>query len=139
MIRRSLPVAATLAGAALCVLGSAPAFATTTTTTTAKTPTAVTIKAAKSSAAPSQKVLLTSNLKAGSKLLAGETLKLEKRASGTTRWSYVSSLVTNSKGHVSVNVVPGKTKGHKEQYEFVFAGTSTYKASHSAVVTLTVS
>jgi hypothetical protein len=35
--------------------------------------------------------------------------------------------------------VPGTGKGQKEQYELFFAGNKAYKASHSSVITVTVS
>lgn len=51
----------------------------------------------------------------------------------------VTSKTTDSKGKVVLTVVPGKKKGQKEQYELIFAGSATNKASHGSVITLTVS
>lgn len=125
----------TFAAVAVSVgLFAAPAFAA-----TAATPTSLALKAAKSTVAPNQKDTLTGTLKAGSKALAGESVKLEKRAAGAKSFTLVTTKKTDSKGHVTLVVTPGSKKGGKEQYELVFAGTKTYKASHSSVITVTVS
>ena len=101
-------------------------------------PTSLTLKAAKTSVVHNQKTTLTGTLKAGTKRLGGESVVLEKRASGAKSWSVVSTKTTSSKGTVTYTVVPGTRKGQKEQYELVFKGTKMYKASHSAVITITV-
>lgn len=124
---------AVLAGAvALAGVTAAPALAATTST-------AITLKAAHSTVAPKAKDSLTATLKSGSRRLAGETVQLEKRAAGARHWTTVSSKTTGSKGETTWTVTPGTRKGQKEQYEVVFAGTKAYKASHSAVITVTVS
>jgi hypothetical protein len=102
-------------------------------------PTSLTLKAAKSTVAHNTKTTLTGTLKSGTKAVAGQSVKLEKRAYGTKAFSVVSTKTTNAKGTVTYTVVPGTKKGQKTQYELVFAGNSKYKASHSQVITITVS
>lgn len=128
---RSLVVVAGLAAASMSI---APALAA---TTSAK-PTSLTLKAAKSTVAPKQKDTLTGLLKSGTHVLAGESVKLEKRAAGAKSFSLVTTKTTDSKGKVVLTVVPGSKKGQKEQYELIFAGNKTYKGSHSSIITITV-
>jgi 5-hydroxyisourate hydrolase-like protein (transthyretin family) len=126
--------AAVIGAVALAGLGVTPALAA-----TAPKPTSLTLKAAHSSVAPKTKDTLTATLKSGTKPVAGEPVKLEKRAAGAKSWTLVSSKTTNAKGQTSWSVVPGSKKGQKEQYELVFSGNKSYKASHSSVITVTVS
>lgn len=129
---RTLAVGVSLVAASVA---TAPAFAA----TPAARPTALTLKAAKSTVAPKQKDTLTGLLKSGTKALAGQSVKLEKRAAGARSFTVVATKTTDSKGHVVLTVTPGTRKGQKEQYELVFAGTKSYKASHSSIITITVS
>jgi 5-hydroxyisourate hydrolase-like protein (transthyretin family) len=129
---RQLTVAATVA--AVMAAGAGTALAT-----TAPQPTSLTVKAAKSTVAPHAKDALTGTLKSGSKPLADEKVKLERRQAGAKSFTLVSTKTTNSKGQVAYTVVPGTKKGQKEQYELVFAGTTSYRASHSKVITIVVS
>jgi hypothetical protein len=128
---RSLAV---VAGLAVGSMAAAPAFAT-----TAAKPTSLTLKAAKSSVAPKQKDTLTGLLKSGTHTLAGDTVKLERRAYGAKSFVVVASKTTDSKGRAVLTVTPGTRKGQKVQYELVFSGTKSYKASHSSIITVTVS
>lgn len=102
-------------------------------------PTSLTLKAAKSTVAPRQKDTLTGTLKSGNKALAGQSVSLLERAPGAKHWSVVTTKTTDSLGHVALTVTPGRRKGQKEQYEVLFKGTSSYKGSHSSVITVTVS
>jgi hypothetical protein len=102
-------------------------------------PTSLTLKAAKSTVKPNQKDTLTGTLKSGNTPLAGKDIKLMKRDASKRTWTYVSTKTTDAKGHVTLVVTPGTHKGKKEQYELVFAGDAKDKASHSSVITLTVS
>lgn len=129
---RSLAVVAGLAAASMSI---APALAA---TTSAK-PTSLALKAAKSTVAAKQKDTLTGVLKNGTHVLPGEKVKLEKRAAGARSFTLVTTKITNSKGQVTLSVVPGTRKGQKEQYELIFAGNKTYKGSHSSIITITVS
>ncbi|MFZ2058663.1 MAG: hypothetical protein WAV54_14755 [Acidimicrobiales bacterium] len=135
--------AAALAGVVLVGAFAIPAFASG--KPTAK-PTSITLKASKATVAPKHKVSLTATLKSGKSPLADEQLCLQSRTPSTTGgWSSWGSCanfasLTNSKGQVGVNgVVPGNKKGAKTQYEVVFPGATGYKASHSPVITVTVS
>jgi hypothetical protein len=128
---RTLPTV--FAAAALAAgMSAAPALAA------SAQPTSLTLKAAKSSVVHNQKTTLTGTLKAGTKPLSAQPVILEKRAAGAKAWSVVSSKNTSSKGTVSYVVTPGTKKGQKEQYYLVFKGNAKYKASHSAVITITV-
>jgi hypothetical protein len=123
-----------LTGALSAALVAGPALAAT------ATPTSLTLKAAKSSVAHNTKDSLTGTLKdAKSKALAGETVVLEKRAYGTKSFTVAATKKTNSKGQVVLTVTPGSRKGQKEQYELVYKGSATHKASHSQVITVSVS
>jgi len=107
------------------------------TTPTAKAST-IAIKVAAGSVKPHAKDNITATLKSGTKVIAGATVKLEARAVGAKTWKIVSSRLTGAKGSAAFTVVPGIKKGQKEQYVIVFSGNSKYKASHSAIITVTV-
>ena len=103
------------------------------------TPTSLTLKAAKATVAHNVKTTLTGSLRAGMMPIPGQAVTLARRSFGTKAFSFVSIKKTSPKGTVSYTVIPGSKKGQKTQYELVFAGNSKYKASHSAVITITVS
>ena len=134
MLRLSRIAAAAATGAALLALGASPALAA-----TAAKPTSLTLHASRTTVPHNQKVTLTELLKVGSKGLAGEPVKLEKRAAGARSFTLVSTKTTNAKGQVTLSVIPGTRKGQKEQYELIFAGNKTDKGSHSRIITITVS
>jgi hypothetical protein len=98
------------------------------------------IRAAKSTVAPKHKTTLTATLKSAKHRLAGEELWLEQRDKGTHKWGApVDMGTTDSNGQVAVPVTPGNHKGTKEQYRVVFQGDTGYRASHSSLITITVS
>ena len=67
------------------------------------------------------------------KPVAGETVTLEGRAGKHKKWVVVGTSTTDSKGTVTFTIgLPAKTA----QAELVFAGDSTYRKSHSNVITL---
>jgi hypothetical protein len=67
------------------------------------------------------------------KPVAGETVTLKGRAGKHRKWVVVGSSTTDSKGTVTFTIgLPTKTA----QAELVFAGDSTYRKSHSNVITL---
>jgi hypothetical protein len=67
------------------------------------------------------------------KPVAGETVTLEGRAGKHKKWVAVGTSTTDSKGSVTFTIgLPTKTA----QAELVFAGDSTYRKSHSNVITL---
>lgn len=130
----SMPVlvgaaAAAIAGFAASATAAAPAVK----------PTSLTLHAAHATVAPKHKDSLTATLRSLGKPLAGEPVALESRAAGSRKFANPTPIgTTDSNGHVTVPVVPGNKKGHKEQYRVVFAGDATHKASHSSVITITV-
>lgn len=128
---RTVPTVLTAAALATC-MSAAPALAA------AAQPTSLTLKAAKSSVTHNQKTTLTGTLKSGGTALAAQPVVLEKRAAGAKAWSAVSTKSTSSKGTVTYSVVPGTRKGQKEEFYLVFKGNAKYKASHSAIITVTV-
>jgi len=130
----TLRPAVVIGAVALAGLGVAPALAA-----TAAKPTSLTLKASHTSVAPKAKDTLTATLRSGRTAVANESVKLEKRAAGAKSWTLVSAKTTNAKGQTSWSVVPGTKKGQKEQYELVFSGNKSYKASHSSIITVTVS
>jgi ABC-type glycerol-3-phosphate transport system substrate-binding protein len=64
--------------------------------------------------------------------VANEKVTLEARSGVKPRWTVVATGTTGTGGTVSFTVSPKV----KTQYELVFAGDSTYKASDSNVITL---
>jgi len=64
--------------------------------------------------------------------VANEKVTLEARSGVNPRWTVVATGTTATGGTVSFTVTPKV----KTQYELVFAGDSTYKASDSDVITL---
>ena len=64
--------------------------------------------------------------------VASEKITLEARSGVKQRWVVVTTGTTATGGTVSFTVTPKV----KTQYELVFAGDSTYKASDSNVITL---
>ena len=136
--KAALPIAAAVLTAAIAVpawADHAPAKAK----PTHDKSTNILLKAAKSTVAPKHKTSLTATLKSAHHRLAGEELWIEERDASTHKFaSPIGIGTTDSNGQVTVPVVPGNHKGHKEQYRVVFQGDTGYKASHSAVITVTV-
>jgi hypothetical protein len=66
--------------------------------------------------------------------VAGETVTLESRTGKKPRWVVDGTATTASDGSVSFTVTPTT----KTQFELRFAGDSTYRKSHSNVITLNV-
>ena len=114
--------------------GASPAFATTT------KPTSLTLKAAHASVAPKHHDTLTATLKSGTKALAGKTIWLYERKPGAKTWGKaIAHHTTNLKGQYTFTVTITGTKGQKDQFEVKFLGGSGYAASHSKVISVTVS
>lgn len=131
---------AVLAAASLGLVGLAVVPANAATAKPVKAPTSLTLKAHHSTVAPKHKDTLTGTLKSGRTRIAGATVTLEKRSAGSHKsWTVVTTKTTDANGHVTLTVTPGSHKGHKEQYELKYAGDATHKASHSSIITITVS
>ena len=75
---------------------------------------------------------VTGVLTSDAKGVAGETVALEARMGVTPRWKVVATGTTGTSGAITVDVTPTT----KTQFKYVFAGDSTYRASHSNVVTI---
>ena len=75
---------------------------------------------------------VTGMLSSDHKGVAGETVALEARAGVTPRWKVVATGATGTRGAITFDVTPKA----KMQFKYVFAGDSTYRASHSNVITL---
>jgi hypothetical protein len=76
---------------------------------------------------------VTGVLKSHRKGLADETITLEGRAGVHKKWVVIATGTTGSNGSVTFTIgLPTKTA----QAELVFAGDSTYRKSHSNVITL---
>ena len=71
-------------------------------------------------------------LKSHRKDVAGETVTLDSRTGKKPRWTAVGTNATGSNGSVTFTVAPAV----RTQYKLVFAGDSTYRKSHSNVITL---
>jgi hypothetical protein len=75
---------------------------------------------------------VTGVLSSDRKGVAGETVALEARTGVKPRWKVVASGATGAGGVITFDVTPKA----KMQFKYVFAGDSTYRASHSNVITL---
>jgi hypothetical protein len=75
---------------------------------------------------------VTGVLSSDHKGVAGETVALEARTGVTPRWKVVATGATGTGGAITFDVTPKA----KMQFKYVFAGDSTYRASHSNVITL---
>ena len=99
----------------------------------------VVLKAGRSTVAPKHKVSLTATLKSAEHRLAGAELWLEARDASTRKFDNPVDLgATDANGQLTVPVTPGNHKGAKTQYRVVFQGDVGHKASHSSVITVTV-
>jgi len=65
--------------------------------------------------------------------VAHETVALEARMGVTPRWKVVGTGTTGTTGAITFTLVAPKMK---TQFKLVFAGDSTYRASHSNVITV---
>jgi hypothetical protein len=75
---------------------------------------------------------VTGALSSDRKGVAGETVALEARTGVKPRWKVVATGATGTGGAITFDVTPTA----KTQFKYVFAGDSTYRASHSNVITL---
>ena len=75
---------------------------------------------------------LTGVLRDGRTGVAGETITLDSRTGKKPRWAVVTTGTTGADGSVTFPVAPTV----KTQFKMVFAGDSTYRKSHSNVITL---
>ena len=75
---------------------------------------------------------VTGVLSSDHKGVAGETVALEARMGVKPRWKVVATGATGTGGAITFDVTPKA----KTQFKYVFAGDSTYRASHSNVITL---
>jgi hypothetical protein len=75
---------------------------------------------------------VTGVLSSDHKGVAGEAIALEARTGVTPRWKVVATGATGTGGAITFDVTPKA----KMQFKYVFAGDSTYRASHSNVITL---
>ena len=121
--------AAAVPAAMLAASVATPAAAATAAKTT------LSISAAHSAVLPHAKDTIRGVLRSSGHGIAGQTVRLRERQAGTKAWSSGGTALTNAKGAVSFSVAPPH---RREQYQLVFARTSAYQASHSAVVTVTV-
>jgi hypothetical protein len=75
---------------------------------------------------------LTGVLRSHRKGVGGETVTLDGRAGKKRRWVAIGTATTGSNGSVTFTVAPTV----RSQFKIVFAGDSTYRKSHSNVITL---
>ena len=75
---------------------------------------------------------VTGVLSSDHKGVVGETVALEARTGVKPRWKVVAAGATGTGGAITFDVTPKA----KMQFKYVFAGDSTYRASHSNVITL---
>jgi|SRR5215469_7496818 len=75
---------------------------------------------------------ITGVLRDERKGVAGETITLDSRTGKKPRWTVVTTGTTDANGSVTLTVAPTT----RTQYKLVFAGDSTFRKSHSNVITL---
>lgn len=81
------------------------------------------------------KASVVARLRAHKAGLANETVDLQQRQKGATKWVDTGTTgTTDSTGAATFSFVQGQAK---EQYRVVFAGDSTYRHSHSGTITIT--
>jgi hypothetical protein len=76
---------------------------------------------------------LTGVLRSHRKGVAAETITLRDRAGAHRKWVVVATATTGAAGSVTFTITAPTVK---TQFEMVFAGTSTYRKSHSNVISL---
>jgi hypothetical protein len=77
---------------------------------------------------------VTGVLRSHRKGVAGETITLDSRTGKKPRWTAVTTGTTGTDGSVTFTVAPTA----RTQYKLVFGGDSTYRKSHSNVITLKI-
>jgi hypothetical protein len=75
---------------------------------------------------------LTGVLRDGKTGVAGAAITLDSRTGKKPRWAAVATGTTGADGSVTFTVAPAV----KTQFKMVFAGDSTFRKSHSNVITL---
>lgn len=76
---------------------------------------------------------VTGTLSSDGEAVADETVALEARMGVKPRWKVVDTGATGTNGAITFTLV---TPTVKTQFKLVFAGDSTYRASHSNVITV---
>jgi hypothetical protein len=108
-------------------------------------PTSLTLRTAHSTVTAKHHDTFTATLKAGKTPLDGATVKLYEKKPGAKTWTPLGTKTTNAKGQATYTVTPAGRKGQKDEFEVKFGGgkigtgTTTYGASHSKIVTVTIS
>ncbi len=124
--------------AAVAVLATGGVMATATAASAAKghhpklDATALSIKNKPIAHAKHHADMITGVLRDGRTGVAGETITLDSRTGKKPRWAAVATGTTGADGSVTFTVAPTV----KTQFKLVFAGDSTFRKSHSNVVTL---
>jgi hypothetical protein len=75
---------------------------------------------------------VTGVLRSHRKDVAGETITLDSRTGKKPRWTVVTTGTTGTGGSVTFTVAPTA----RTQYKLVFSGDTSYRKSHSNVITL---
>ena len=131
-LTRAIVGTAIAAASVLTVVGTASAA---TSTTPVKAPTTLSITTAKAKIIVGQKDLITGTLLTGTKPVVGKVVSLYRYSASAKKWIRVEVDLTGKFGHVFYTVKPSVTTN----YELVFFGTAHLRASHSSVITVTVS
>jgi hypothetical protein len=77
---------------------------------------------------------IESTLRSGNKAVAGETVSLDARKGGVKAWTPTGeTATTDTNGQADFSLTQS---AKTEQYRVVFAGDSSYRASHSGTVTV---
>lgn len=81
------------------------------------------------------KTTVTGKLRSHHAALANETVSLQHRTGKGQAWTdAANNQTTDANGKVTYTFTQGATR---EQYRLVFAGDTTYRKSHSGVITIT--
>jgi hypothetical protein len=97
-------------------------------------PTTLTLVAASMSIEPGSSDVLTGKLTTSSGPIAGRTVTLQSKPSGSSTWSNATSATTDSNGAITFTVTPAQTTA----YRLVHSATATLTAAQSQPVTVIV-
>lgn len=120
--------------AATAMLTAAGAAGAATSGTAAKTPTTLSIMAAKAKIVVGQKDLITGTLLTGTKPVVRQVVRLYRYNPAHKKWMLARADVTGKYGHVFFTVKPAFTT----TYELVFLGSPRFARSHSGPATVVV-
>lgn len=128
------PALVVIGTVALAALAAGPANAA-----SHQHPSSLSLKAANATVTAKGSDTLTGTMHSAKRLVKGQMVQLEVKAGSAKSFVKVGKAkATDSKGQVTFTVTPPGATGQQDQYELFYAGSSTFRPSHSNVVTITI-